>query len=170
MEDFNYKTVVISDYDIWVKTIDEYMINVRFPCKFCSRGFISKKSLYNHNLYKHHYNTNTREKQLPTTYGKPYTQDKKYFVLNGVLYIIKKEFNNTYYCKTLSIFKQTETIINTDENNSTIVEIKFNLNIENKGGNYFDKKYIKNLLTYDESIDSFSFKQVISCNYILINH
>jgi len=61
MEDYGYKTGVVSDYDVWVKLLDDYMSSVRFPCKFCSRGFISKESLYDHNLYKHHYNTKTRE-------------------------------------------------------------------------------------------------------------
>jgi hypothetical protein len=175
MEDYNYKTAVVSDYDVWVKLIDDYMSSVRLPCKLCSRGFISKESLYNHNLYKHHFNTKTKEKQLPEPYGKPYEEEKKYFIYDGVLYVIKKEFNNSYYCKKLFIFKKIETIINTDENDindtvpaSAVVEIKFNLEREIKGGRYVDKKHIPELMNYEEASGSFSFRKVVSYNYVAI--
>ena len=54
--------------------------------------------------------------------------------------IINKESNNLYDCKTLYMFKKSETVIN-DENGDTItVDIKFNLNKETKAGKYIDAK------------------------------
>jgi hypothetical protein len=96
MDFFNYKTAVITDYDEAVKILDDYMSSIRLPCRHCARGFINKDSLFNHNLHKHHYNIYTKEKQTPEPYGKPYEEEKKYFIYDGVLYVIEKEFNNSY--------------------------------------------------------------------------
>ena len=47
----NYKCLVSHDYDLIIKTINDYMTGIRLKCKYCKRNFVSHITLNNH--YKH---------------------------------------------------------------------------------------------------------------------
>ena len=47
------KCIVLNDYDLIIKEINDYMHNVRIKCKYCRRKFKSRKILKRHVKYFH---------------------------------------------------------------------------------------------------------------------
>jgi prophage antirepressor-like protein len=48
-----YKCMVSNDYDLIVREVVLYFRNLRIKCEYCSRGFLSEKSLSSHEKYFH---------------------------------------------------------------------------------------------------------------------
>jgi len=49
----NYKVLLSNDYNIIIKSLIEYFINVRLNCLYCNRRFISENTLSKHCQYFH---------------------------------------------------------------------------------------------------------------------
>ena len=48
-----YNCIISNDYDLIIKTINDYMYDIRIKCEYCKRNFVSHNTLGNHKKYFH---------------------------------------------------------------------------------------------------------------------